>query len=408
VSKVKVLNRKRIWIVSEIFHPEEVSTAYIMTCIAEKAAENDEVHVICGPVGYDKLTTNSNAGDYKFTIHRIAAPNLSKNNIVGRLVRLIIISLGMFYRGVSSIKRNDTVFIVTNPAFIIPLYALIKKIRKNKLIILVHDVFPENLIPAKIINSSRNVFYKLAKNLFDWSYKQADQLIVLGVDMLDVMRSKTGASQSISIIENWANIEEIKPKLFSTNPIILKYDLVDKIVFTFAGNLGRLQGLEFLFRVIRKITNTQVHFLFVGGGALLDFFKTEIQQNGIGSVTFTGHMKRKEQEIFLNAAHFGLVTLSSDLYGLGVPSKSYNIMAAGKPILFIGNKQTEIARMVVKEECGFVFDENEETELLDFFNGINASEILLAEKMGQNARKIAESKYSKPHILEKFKKLLND
>ncbi|MEN0053978.1 MAG: glycosyltransferase family 4 protein [Mucilaginibacter sp.] len=408
MNKVKALIRNKVWIVSEIFHPEEVSTAYIMTCIAEKAAENCDVHVICGPVGYDKLTTNSDSNKFEFTIHRVATPNFSKNSIVGRLFRLMILSLGMFYKGVSSIKKDETVFIVTNPAFIIPLYALIKRLKHNKLIILVHDVFPENLIPAKIINSSQNIFYKTVKRIFDWSYKQANLLIVLGADMYDVMRTKTKPDQSIEIIENWANIEDIKPDEFSTNPVIQKYDLVDKVVFTFAGNLGRVQGLEFLFNIIKKVTNTRVHFLFIGGGALLDFFQAEVQRNGINSVTFTGHMDRREQNVFLNAAHFGLVTLSSELYGLGVPSKSYNIMASGKPILFIGNKQTEIARMVVKESCGYVFNEKEETELLNFFNNLNSSHISLAASMGQKARRVAELKYSKSHILEKFKKLFNE
>jgi glycosyltransferase involved in cell wall biosynthesis len=407
VNKSNTLNRKKIWIISELFYPDEASTGYIMTCIAKSIAQDHDVHVICGPIGYDKLV-DSRDENFEFCIHRIKALNFNKNNIVGRLIRLIALSFRMFLKAFSSIKKNDTVFIVTNPAFVIPLFAVIKIIKQNKLIILVHDVFPENLISSKIIYSIKNPVYKLTKSVFDWSYCQANLLIVLGVDMLDIIQKKTHFNHPVVTIENWANTEEINPHPFSSNTLINKYGFHDKFVFTFAGNLGRVQGLEFIFKIIKKIKNPKVHFIFIGSGALFESLNEEIKQQGITSVTFTGPLSRDQQNVFLNAAHFGLVTLSSELYGLGVPSKTYNIMAAGKPILFIGHKKSEIARMVTEENCGFVFDDNEEIEILRFFNEIDEEKITEAENMGIRARKLAETKYSQPYILNKFKQIVNN
>lgn len=404
-KKYSVLNKKRIWVVSEMFYPEEVSTAYIMTCISEKLAETAEVHIICGPIGYDKITSNQPQRYFNFIIHRIKTINFSKNNVVGRLIRSIILSVGIFFKGLFSIKKTDTVFTVTNPAFVIPFYAFIKKIRKCKLIILVHDVFPENLISSKIISSEKSVLFRIARKIFNWSYKQADDLIVLGADMLEVMSDKIQTPKNISIIQNWADTDNIKPLSFFSNSLIAKYQLQDKIVFTFAGNLGRVQGLEFLFNVIKKVVNKQVHFIFIGDGALLATLQQQVVDNKITCVTFAGTLPRNEQNVFLNAAHFGLVTLAFDLYGLGVPSKSYNVLAAGKPILFVGNKRSEIAKMVVDEGCGFVFDD--EDSLLDFFNSISHSDIPIIESMGKKSRTLAETKYTQVTIIEKFKKLIN-
>ena len=400
----KDLKRQKVWVVSEMFYPEEVSTAYIMTRIADAIAADADVHVICGPIGYDKIIADDAKNQtFSFTYHRIKTFNANKNNIIGRLLRLLTLSLGMFFKGLWNIQKEDTVFIVTNPAFIIPFYAFIKKLKKNRLIVLVHDVFPENLIPSKVISSEKNIAYQVIKPLFNWGYRKANKLIVLGIDMLEVMRSKTSRYQHIEIIENWAETETITPMDIEANTLITEYHLQNKIVFNFAGNLGRVQGLEFLFKVIAQVTNPNVHFLFIGSGAMLPQLQQYVIDNHITCVTFAGNQPRSQQQLFLNAAIFGLVTLAAELYGLGVPSKSYNIMAAGKPILFIGNKDTEISKMVRLEKCGYAFDGNDEVKLVDFFNNLNPAALCDIAIMGQTARMLAETKYQQNIILKKFK-----
>ncbi|HEX8376324.1 MAG TPA: glycosyltransferase family 4 protein [Pedobacter sp.] len=394
---------RKFWIVSELFYPDETSTGYIMTRLANDMSTYP-VHVICGPKECDSLTCKSD-WELPYKIHRVETINLDKNNPIKRLIRLIFLSSGMFLRGFFLIRKKDNLLIVTNPAFIVPFYALISRLKGSKLFILVHDVFPENLIPANLIKSDRSFLFRVARSIFNWSYRQADHLIVLGRDMKDVMEKKA-PNTSISVIENWADIERVQPGEFLENPLIKQFQLEQKIVFTFAGNIGRVQGLEFLFNVIKQVSNKEIHFLFIGSGALLESLKKDIEASGIKFVTFAGAMQRSQQNTFLNAAHFGLVTLSSRLYGLGVPSKSYNIMAAGKPILFIGDKNTEIAKMVIESDCGYVFDENDEASLVSFFNELEFSNLANFKKMGVRARKLAEARYSEKYILGKFKDTL--
>ncbi len=402
------LKRTKVWIVSELFYPDQASTGYIMTNIAEALAQDHEVHVICGPAGYDKLNDGNATLDFHFKIHRIGTLNLNKNHLITRIVRLFILSLGMFFRGLIWVGKNDTVFIVTNPAFVIPFYSIITWIKGNRLLILVHDVFPENLIPAKIIRSNKNLGYRFIKQIFDWSYRQASTLIVLGSDMLEILSAKTNDKVPIKVIENWANVDAIAPTHFKENELIIRYGLDDKIVFCFAGNLGRMQGLERLLQIIKKIDNPLVHFLFIGDGALLTTLRAEVTNQQLTNVTFAGAMCRDDQNVFLNACHFGLVTLAPDLYGLGVPSKSYNILAASKPILFIGNKQTEISKMVRTHDCGYTFDEWEVDSLVDFFNRLDSKVLIEAERKGAKGRELVMTRYAKDKILDRFKNLMND
>lgn len=401
------MKKERIWIVSEMFYPDETSTAYIMTNIANSLAADLDVHVLCGPSGYDDLKTNYK-GNPNFTIHRINAFNFNKNYVFQRLIRLLLISLGMLLHGLFKVKGNDKLLLVTNPALAIPLFSILKKIKGFSYFILVHDVFPENLIPAKILPSKNNLLYKLLTLIFDWSYRQGNHLIVLGRDMKEILTKKTHGKNSITIIENWADLEEITPEPFLQNELIIQKKLEDKIVFLFAGNLGRLQGLPFLFDIIKQVNNDLLHFAFVGDGALLPQLKETVLTNKIENVSFWGTFPRKAQSKFLNASTFGVVTLDSDVFGLGVPSKSYNILAAGKPIFFLGNKNSEIAQMISEHDCGIVFTQDEENKILDFFNQLNFNKLDSFYQKGINSRLAAKTIFSKQNSLQKFKSLINN
>ncbi len=400
--KNKVLKKEKIWIVSEVFFPEEVATSYILTEIAISISKDFEVHVICGPESYEKELKGVNyskLSDIRF--HRINKFNFDKNKLITRAFRLMLLSIAMFLVGLVKIKKNEKVLVVTNPATIIPLYALLRLYSKFKLYFLIHDVFPENLVPAKIL-SSKNIFYKILKYLYNSSYKMAFKLIVLGRDMKSLMLEKTKfKNEDIYIIENWADLETVHP---ISNEINLKYsnNFNDKIVIQYAGNFGRLQDLDKFLLIFAKSSNPRLHLVLVGRGAMENQLRAIVKEKKLTNVTIEKPFRRIEQNEYINACDIGLVTLTDELYGLGVPSKSYNILAAQKPILFIGRKNTEVALMIKESKCGYSFEFNEEVLILDFLNNLDfrKNELL---KYAKNARSLALNKYSKDIILNKFK-----
>lgn len=399
---------QKIWLVSEVFFPEEVATSYIMTEIALSLAshKNIEVHVICGPEDYEKKT-NAYDKSYiqKLNIHRVSAFNFNKNKAISRLFRILGLSLALFFVGAFEIKRRDKVFLVTNPATVIPLYSLLKKIIGFNYTILVHDVFPENLIVAKYIKS-KNFIYSILKSIFDFSYKSADKLVVLGIDMQRLLMSKTDFDESkIEIIQNWADTENVFPIPIEQNRLINE-ELSSKIIIQYAGNFGPLQNLMELLEVIRRTDNPDLHFVFVGRGAKEAEMKKYKEEHQMLNVSFWPAFNRFNQNEYLNACHFGIVSLTDELIGLGVPSKSYNIMATGKPIIFIGNKETEIAQMLETQKCGLCFTYNESDVLVEFFNSLKKNYYDEYLYLGKNGVHLANNLFSKQNILNKFKKVL--
>jgi hypothetical protein len=98
----------------------------------------------------------------------------------------------------------------------------------------------------------------------------------------------------------------------------------------------------------------------------------------------------------------GLITLSPGMYGLGVPSKVYNILSAGKPILFVGDKDAEIARYIHKYDVGWSFTWDNTTALMEFLNGLSEADKNIIHKKGQNARLLVEKKFTKGYIIDQY------
>lgn len=166
---------KKILIVTEYFYPSHNSTSFYLTNISKKLAEKNIVKVICNTNIEDKKELNIN----NLQIIRAKEIKLSKNNVISRTLKFLLSSIKLSIL----VYKNEKVFSVTNPAFIIVFLAILKKIKK-------FDVFPENLIAAGILKQN-SIVYKLIKKIYDWSYLKADRLVVIGRDMEEVIRVKT-------------------------------------------------------------------------------------------------------------------------------------------------------------------------------------------------------------------------
>ncbi len=371
-------NKRVLWIVTELFPPDETSTAYILGEIANSFVNKYQVKVICGPEIYDKRKkidkNNLFQLDKRIELYRVNGADLDKNTAKGKALSFLLMSYRLRKLAKTHICKHDKVLMVTNPA---PLVVLMGKLKKKvgfELNILVHDVFPENTIPAGINLPAYGFF----KHMFDRAYSRADRLIVLGRDMENVIRRKVERfhnKQEIAVIENWADVEGIVPQPFHHDKIILQY----------AGNIGRVQGLD---KIIAQLPEN-VEFHLYGTGSMEDKLKAMNHPH----VFFHGPYFRSQQNEVLASCDIAVVTLQEGMYGLGVPSKTYNILASGRPVMYFGPKDSEIDLLVKEKKVGFCgwpasWSKDDLTE------------------MGMRARELAVKEYSKEIILNKFLNLI--
>lgn len=370
--------KQKLWIVTELFPPDETSTSYIMGEISNAMIVKYNVGVICGPDIYDKRKKLDENNKFQLhssiDLHRVKGVDIDKNTTIGKALSFLLMSKRLMTLVNTLVKKDDKVLMVTNPA---PMVALMSKLKAKigfELNILVHDVFPENTKPAGL----KIPLYCMFKRIFDKAYSRADQLVVLGRDMKDVMENKVKRfthKPICTIIENWADVEAIQPQSFPKEKIILQY----------AGNIGRVQSLD---KVIAQLTD-DVEFHIYGTGAMEDSLK----KIGHPNVFFHGPYFRSQQNEVLSACDIAVVTLQEGMYGLGVPSKTYNILASGRPILFMGPINSEIDLLVREKKIGYC----EWPQKWD-------RKVLF--EMGIRARDVAIKEYSKTTILNKFIKAI--
>ena len=385
------MGKKKIWIVSELFYPEESTTAYILTEIAKTLSSEFEVHAIAGTPVYEINTPIQELNNVE--IHRIKSKKIDKNNLVFRLQRALSLCFAMKKFIKKNVSKNDLILMVTNPVFNTLLLPKFLKRKKIDTTLLVHDIFPENTLEAGIIKSG--FIYSFVKKLFDSSYSSVSRCIALGKDMADIIKSKTKDKVPVLVIENWADTERIKPDV--------KKDYTDKIVIKFSGNIGRVQGLEDLFHVIKRVTNKKLLFIFAGRGAVLHKLQRIKDELKLDNIVFEDAYPKEKEYAVLNNCDISLISLGKSMYGLGVPSKAYNCMSVGKPLLFVGPKDSEIYCEVLDNHMGWSFYPDEQT-FIKFLNELD-SQTSYFSSFGSNARKCAEIKYSKQIILEKYKEL---
>ncbi|RVT33613.1 glycosyltransferase family 4 protein [Acinetobacter indicus] len=389
---------KKIFLISEYILPEQNTTGYLF----HKLHVNLKKH-------YGQQLKLIVKEDAQHAIEKdailIKNVNLNKKKLVQRLVFELIISLRFLLKIIFNVKKGDTVFSGTTPVLLLPVIFFAKKIKGFKWVLLVHDVFPENLIPAQVIKKN-NFFYKILKFLFDRFYAAADKRIVIGIDMKELIDQKVNKKDSI-IIQNWIDHCDIAVQSKQDNPILkrLGWENVQP-VFAFFGNIGRVQGIDNIIRALEKIPIGQrPKVLFIGSGAYEEPLKEMIVKLKDDNIKYIGPLDPIRKSDGLNACDVAIVTLADGMYGLGVPSKAYYSMAADKPLLAIMHEGSEISCMVNQLSIGWAVSSGNPQQLAELF--LKISEDFINDKMS-SPRKILIEHYAEPIAMEKIRSVISD
>ena len=400
---------RQIWVISELYFPEETSTGYFLTKIAEGLAESYPTNVLCSQPTYAARGLRSPVTELRNGVHiqRCRSTTLDRTIIPFRLINLITISLSIFLTAVSRLSKGDCVLVVTNPPLLPFLVAAACKLRGVRCLLLIHDVYPEVLVASGMARADALVVRLMAK-VNNWLYRSADRIIVLGHDMkqLVVKKLKHGEGRTV-IITNWADIDIVRPGSRQQNRLLTDLGLQDKFVLQYSGNMGYTHGLEMLVESAATVgtPGKDVHFLFIGSGSKKRWLEDLVRSKGLHNVTILPKQPRSDLSDCLNACDVAIISFIPGMAGISVPSRMYNIMAAGKPIIAVADSESELARVIREEDIGWVVAPGD-------FDGLNAA-IKSAQsdpdrllRMGHRARRAAETKYSFERVKKAYKDVI--
>ncbi len=411
-TRVRTKTKRKLWVITELYYPEDNQTGYYLTRIAEGLADDFDVRVICGQPNYAARGTKAAKREVHrgVEIQRVWATTLDKNILPFRLLNMLTLGISMFLKSIIEVGTGENVLVVSAPPSLPFGTALAAKMRRAEYSLIIQDKYPEILI-AVGKSKPDSVFIKILNRLNRRLYDGAEKIVVVGRDMKQLVSSQmSGADErgeKIAVIQNWAALEEVEPQPRNENHLLEELGLKEKFVFLYAGNMGHPQDLESIVECAEKLkTDERFHFLFIGAGAKRKWLEREVHGKSLINVTLLAPRPRGEQTAFLNACDVGLVPLVRCMRGVAMPSRTYNFLAAGKPILALTDEKSEVATVIEEDRVGWFVPPHEPEQLLAMIYKIYEERDGI-EKMGVRARRTALEKYSVEVAIEKFKKVLN-
>ena len=392
--------------VNRFFYPDYSATSQILTDLTLYLSGYEmDIHVVTSRLSYDKLAVKLPVKEkvHNITVHRVWSSNFGRTNIVGRAIDYLTFYLSAILRLLLLVKRDDLLITKTDPPLMSIFTTLIAKIHSAKAINWLQDLFPEVAIHLDV-NFLKGRLGRVLIYLRNYSLRKAFSNVVLGEKMRDRL-IKEGVSQSkIEIIQNWSVNQQIAPE--GDHQLRTQWGLDGKFVIGYSGNLGRAHDSQTIINAMLALKDSQeIVFLFIGGGSHYVKVEQACERYNISNAVFKPYQPYSELHLSLAAADVHWLCLQPKLEGLIVPSKFYGIAAAGKPVIFIGDTEGEVATLINDRKMGFVVPFGDSQALLEKFNylALNRS---LCQQMGQNNRKIFEREFDSRFAFHAWKKVL--
>ena len=273
--------------------------------------------------------------------------------------------------------------------------------------LLIHDVYPEVLAATGYLRP-QSLAYRLLDRVARAAYRRFDGLIVLGRDARNFFAAKLGPDTRVEIIPNWADVDEIVPLARTDNNFASANALTAPTIIQFSGNIGRTHDVETLLTVAGRLNDrADIHFMFAGFGG-----KASLVQRAAGSaeadnIVFLPRQPRELLGPMLACSTATVIGFIDKMLGISVPSRMYNVMAAGTPLIAIADAQSELALMVSEHQCGWVLPAGDAAALEKLIIYLATPEGQAeARHRGLAGRTAVESGYTLDKVVESYRALL--
>ncbi|HWL17474.1 MAG TPA: glycosyltransferase family 4 protein [Opitutus sp.] len=353
----------RVVFINRFYWPAESATAQLLTDLAEALARTGhEVTVLTSAPAMWPQRRETRAG---VLIHRVSAIRWSRRHIPGRIADFITFYAGCALTLLSVARRHDMVVAMTDPPLVGALAWLIATSRGARVVQWIQDIYPE---VAAGLTGQR--WLTILCPLRDFVWRRSAACVVPGSDMARAPHGAGVASDRILVSPNWApaGVAPAEPAVVADRR--RAWDLDGKFVIGYSGNLGRVHDLVPLIELAEGLRDDPaIAFVIVGEGAQ----RAALQRLATARklpVRFLPPQPRHNLSASLGAIDLHLVTLRPEAERWVFPSKLYGVAAAGRPVLFIGPPEAEIAQLVRQHRLGAAFSREATPDMLRWIRAL--------------------------------------
>ena len=249
-------------------------------------------------------------------------------------------------------KANLRVFL-TQPPFIANAGRLKKFIFKEEYVSILMDLYPEVIFANKILKEDGFVS-KALRRLAQGSRVAAGKLVTIGRDMSSYLEATGIAAEKLAYIPNWAGVEAPAMVAHANNSLRQEWGYTESdFLVVYSGNMGVSHFFADLLATALELQNHErIKFVFVGEGPRKSEVVKFQEQHNLPNVRIMGYQPMDKLVESLSSADVHFISLDDGFGGLVVPSKVFGVLSVGRPIIFQGSAESEIANMLIDHNCG--------------------------------------------------------
>lgn len=319
---------------------------------------------------------------------------------IGRLIAWSIYT-GFSILNLFNVQRGDVLFLRLPPLQLGVTGFLAKRFRGAKILLSVQDIHPDLSIESGLLKKSWAI--GLAKRFEKWIYRNSDEIVVISEGFKQNLKDKDVSPARIEVIPNWVDTKILQP-FPKKNPLSQKLSLDKSFVVMYSGtiSLSSYLSLEKVLDAASVLKNeVGLRFVFVGDGLKKPKLVQKAKEMKLANVTFLPFQPYEDLPFLLAASDVLIVPLDKEKTQLSVPSKLYNYIAAGRPILGLTDNASEVARIISNACCGLIAEPEDVNIIVEKIMEMKNSKEN-CERFGFNARKYCIENYLKEKVLSKY------
>jgi colanic acid biosynthesis glycosyl transferase WcaI len=398
----------RVLFVNRYYAPDLSATSQMLTDLAEGLARSGvEVGVICSRQLYEDPAAVLPSQEVLrgVRVWRVRTARFGRARLAGRTLDYASFYLSAGLALLEHARDCDVLVVMTDPPLLSLLGTFVAQRRRVACINWLQDLFPEIAARLAVSPLPRALESALAA-WRDRSLRAADANVVLGTRMRDHLADRGVPGERLSVGENWADGNDIVRLPAASSALRRRLGPGATFVAAYSGNLGRAHDMQTLLAAARTLrADPDMLFLLVGGGSNMRLLESAARREQLHHMRFLPYQPRAQLADSLAAGDVHLVTLLPQLEGLIVPSKLYGILAAGRPLIFIGDPDGELAQLINEWQIGVTVACGEGEQLCCALRRLR-DDAAGRERMGERARALFEKRFTLAQALERWRSLL--
>lgn len=397
----------RILLLNQYFHPDLAASAQIATDLAvDLAAAGHRVTVISGRATYAgrRRTLPARETFRGVEIRRVVCTGFGRGSLVGRLTDYATFFLSVFAT-VPFVGRNDVVLAMSTPPFIAWAAVWARLFGARRFVFWVQDVYPDIALELGMLKPGP--FAALLRLGARRVLQSADEVVAIGEVMARRLADGGADPGRLRIVENWSDGSAVSRLEEGEGELAAELGLAGSFVVLYSGNLGNAHDFSGLEEAVPRFLAEapDAVFVFVGEGAQKSRLERSLGRFS-PRVRFLPYREREDLSGSLSLGAVHLVTQREGLEGLVVPSKLYGILAAGRPVLFLGPEETEVAERISRWDLGSTVPPREADRILEALHGFRSLGRDGRRAIGLRAREVFDRDFDRRVATARFRGIL--